>query len=83
LTVVAAAFNVRCMEEEKVNDNSQTKLMKPYEVAELLGVSTHTLSDWRNEGRGPVYHKIGHGVRYHIDEVNQWIFAQRREPLGN
>ena len=58
-------------------------LLSVGQAADLLEVSIYTLSSWRVERRGPAYYKIGSRVCYHVDDINDWISSQRREPLGN
>jgi excisionase family DNA binding protein len=44
------------------------------EVASLLGVSVHTLLDWRRDGRGPQYTDMGgRAVRYLLSDVQTWL----------
>jgi predicted DNA-binding transcriptional regulator AlpA len=58
------------------------RLTKDYvgeiQAAHLLGVSRKTLRNWRYQGKGPPYHKLGARVRYRLGEVTQWV----REQLG-
>lgn len=50
------------------------KLLKPQEVAEMLGVSVETLNVWRATNRYPLpYVKAGRLVRYRPDDVNTFI----------
>jgi len=48
------------------------------EVAKRLGLSCSTLRAWRFRGVGPVYHKFGKSVRYHVDDVAAYV-AENRE----
>ena len=67
-----------------MTDANNMKLIKPAEAAEILGVTVGTLAAWRSRGIGPrAYPLSPRAIRYDINEINQWIFAQRREPLGN
>jgi len=50
-------------------------------VAEVLGVPEKTLAEWRSQGKGPEYHKIGRYVRYDWADVRAWL-AQRRTAVG-
>jgi predicted site-specific integrase-resolvase len=34
------------------------------QAAQYLGVSFKTLQNWRSQGRGPIYYKIGRCARY-------------------
>ncbi len=42
-------------------------------VAEYLGVPTGTLANWRYQGRGPAYVRIGRHVRYRADDIARWV----------
>ena len=46
--------------------------------AKYLGIGRRTLDRLRNEGGGPPFHKFGHSVRYHIDDLDAWARARRR-----
>lgn len=50
------------------------------ELAEMLGVAPQTLRDWRMQGRGPAFLKLGHPVSgrvmYRAEDVDAW--AQSR-----
>lgn len=50
-------------------------LLCPKEAANLLGVSTKTLSNWRYKERGPKipYIKIGGCIRYRLSEINKLL----------
>ena len=47
------------------------ELMTPEQVAELVGVNTGTLANWRSDGKGPRYVKSGR-IRYRKSDV--WAF---------
>ena len=50
----------------QVMDDSRddARLLRPGEVAEVLGVPQGTLANWRYQGLGPTYVKVGRHVRY-------------------
>ncbi|CAM3435210.1 helix-turn-helix domain-containing protein [Stackebrandtia soli] len=52
----------------------------PAEVAETLKVSTKTLAQWRWQGRGPAWSKIGSTVRYAWTDVEAYRTANRVQP---
>lgn len=58
----------------------QQSLATPGEVAEFLGgdFSEKTLANWRSDGKGPKYHKIGRHVRYRWTDVNAWLDEQSK-----
>lgn len=49
------------------------------EAADYLRVSVHTLRAYRNQGKGPPYHRIGGKTLYHRDEVDAWVQSGRQE----
>lgn len=48
-------------------------LGSPAQVAEVLGIPEKTLAEWRSQGIGPEYLKIGRYVRYQWSDVNAWL----------
>lgn len=54
------------------------RLLTPDETAELLGVTSHTLSVWRCTARYPLpYVKVGsRAVRYKLADVQRFIDEQ-------
>lgn len=56
-------------------------LLTTEDVARLLGVSEKLIHNWRYEGRGPRFVKLGHRtVRYRPEDVDSWIERQARRP---
>ncbi len=49
------------------------KLLTPLEVAELTGLSTDTLAQWRSQRWGIPYLKIGRAVRYDPTDVQAYL----------
>ena len=47
----------------------------------ILG-SPQTLANWRCEGRGPAFIKLGGRVAYRGDDLNRWIEGQRVDPAA-
>jgi predicted DNA-binding transcriptional regulator AlpA len=60
---------------DKPND-----LMKTTEVAAALGKHPQELSDWRHQGRGPAYVKLGRSVRYRPADIAEFIDSNIVEP---
>ncbi|MEW8381531.1 MAG: helix-turn-helix domain-containing protein [Candidatus Thiodiazotropha taylori] len=58
------------------------QLLTPEDVAEILGVTTHTLAVWRCEGRyGLAFIKTGRLVRYRADDVMAFIEARTQQSV--
>lgn len=51
-------------------------LLTPDEVAELLGIPTGTLANWRYQRLGPTYLRVGRHVRYRRADVETWLDHQ-------
>lgn len=51
------------------------RLLKPSEVAPLLGVTTGYLANLRSRGEGISYVKVGSAVRYRASHVARYIAA--------
>ena len=49
------------------------KLLTPNQLAENLGVKPFTLLQYRMNGKGPTYIKLGHLVRYRQEDVDEWL----------
>lgn len=49
------------------------------EVAELLGVTAVTLSNWRKKNCGPPTYRIGGEVRYEREDLERWLEEQRSD----
>lgn len=48
------------------------ELLRPEDIATLLGVAKKTLANWRSENKGPPYVKVGRLARYRLSDVEQW-----------
>jgi excisionase family DNA binding protein len=51
-------------------------LLTTPEVADLLQVAEITLRKWRLSGAGPRFVRCGANIRYHRDDIDQWIAAR-------
>ncbi len=47
------------------------------EAAEWLQIDVGTLANWRAQGKGPAFVKLGRGVRYRLDDLETWVSDQR------
>lgn len=55
------------------------ELSSPAQVGELVGKPTTTLAQWRWQGIGPAYVKIGRSIRYPRADVIAWLEKNRVE----
>jgi len=53
---------------DKIQSSPPT-LLRPTEAARALGIHVQTLANFRHEGRGPQFVKIGAAVRYDADAL--------------
>jgi hypothetical protein len=59
------------------------KLLKTEQAAEVLGKSPGTLVVWRSTKRYDLpYLKVGGSVRYDLDDLLEFLEAQRVDPGG-
>lgn len=54
----------------------QDKLLLPEEAAEFLKFSVDTLANWRCNGGGPPFKRIGRSIRYSLIELQKWVDSQ-------
>jgi len=51
-------------------------LITPATLAERLGTTERSLSEWRITGRGPKFIRVGRSPRYRPEAVDVWLLAQ-------
>jgi hypothetical protein len=56
------------------------KFTDPKGASERLHQSPRTLANWRSQGRGPKYHKIGGKVLYDLSAIESFITSCERNP---
>ena len=62
-----------------VNMVTKREWMTMEQVLEELGVPLSTMSDWRREGRGPVFSRLPNGkLRIPRDDFNAWCDSLAR-----
>lgn len=69
----------------KVGPVTMTPLLTPDDVSRHLGVPTGTLANWRYQGQGPAFVRVGRHVRYRARDIDEWInnqlaLARRDQP---
>lgn len=52
------------------------KLLDTKQLAQYLGIAASTILQYRADGTGPQYIKLGHLVRYRISDVEKWLDAK-------
>jgi len=58
---------------EQVGRVTMTPLLTPDEVSRLLGIPPGTLANWRYQGHGPAFVRLGRHVRYRACDVDEWV----------
>lgn len=58
-------------------------LLTADDVASVLGIPTATLANWRYQGLGPRYLRIGRHVRYEAADLKAWLQGQRVSHKGS
>ena len=57
--------------------NHLEKLLDEQEAAPYVGVRRKTLANWRVEGVGPKFLRVGGRVRYHPRDISEWLDGRR------
>lgn len=61
-----------------------SELLKPAELAALLGTTVAVLANWRYMGTGPSFIKMGaKAVRYRRSDIESWLDRQTRRQTGD
>jgi predicted DNA-binding transcriptional regulator AlpA len=47
--------------------------LRARDAAAVLGVAVGTLADWRCEGKGPPFKRLGRAVVYDLAALNAWM----------
>lgn len=47
--------------------------MNTRDAAEYLGLSHHTLNQWRHQGRGPFFVRMGRAIRYRKSDLDSYL----------
>jgi predicted DNA-binding transcriptional regulator AlpA len=58
-------------------NNNERKYLSAREVEAAYGIAEKTLANWRSQGRGPAYHKLGGKVRYKVGDLEEWAKKSR------
>ena len=54
----------------------ETPLLTDQQVFELFGIKPKTLANWRCDGKGPAFVKVGHHIRYRPQDLQTFIDAR-------
>lgn len=53
------------------------ELLTTRELSRRYGISVGTVQNWRSQGRGPTYVKLGRSVRYRVEDIEAFVQANR------
>jgi len=67
--------------EPEAAQNVDRRLLRPDELAALLGIPLATIYRWRSRGDGPCGIRVGRHVRYRTEDVERWLDEQRDRHL--
>ena len=70
------------MSTQALETTTSTLSVSANEAAAMLGVSSRTLANWRSQGIGPAFVRIGavHSrTLYRLDDLKAWLDANRVE----
>lgn len=70
------------MPTQKALENTTTLSVAANEAAVMLGVSPRTLANWRTQGIGPAFVRVGQvhsRTLYRLDDLHAWLDANRVE----
>lgn len=74
---------VKAQKQEKFSpDFLGAGLLTPEDVAALLQVTVNTLQNWRYNGRGPIFSRVGGIIRYTRQDINDFIYSSRQSITG-
>ncbi len=62
---------------------TKSDLMDTDGTAGYLGVSPSSLNQWRSNGSGPPFIKVGTLVRYSREDVDSWLASRRRSSTSD
>ena len=63
-----------------MNEPIESPLLDGHEAAHYLGLhNAGTLCNWRVQGVGPAYVRIGKNIRYRVADLDEWIVSRRVE----
>lgn len=57
--------------------------MNTRHAAAYLGLSHHTLNQWRHQGRGPLFVRLGRAVRYRKSDLDAYLEESIRRSTLN
>lgn len=64
----------------RLREQSAHHIMDTRSAAAYIGKPHRTLEQWRYQGKGPAFVKVGHAVRYRRRDLDAWLDANTVHP---
>ena len=61
---------------------SEKNWRTPEETADIIGVTTVTLCNWRKEGKGPKFSQPSRKVYYFMTDIEDWMRGDNFKQAG-
>ena len=62
---------------------SDIQLLTTSDIAQMFGVTEHTVREWRKKGEGPPWIKLpSNTYRYPRTDLEQWLAQNREQQAG-
>jgi len=58
------------------------RMLTEKQVAAMLNINPATLNNWRQQGKGPKYVKVGGSIRYRYTDVELYLEKNAVETTG-
>ncbi|MBF0453891.1 MAG: helix-turn-helix domain-containing protein [Magnetococcales bacterium] len=58
----------------------ETRHLNPFQLSRRWGINPKTLQNWRSQGRGPAFLKVGGHVLYRMEDIER--YEQERLQVG-
>lgn len=67
----------------KLELNNNEQFLNEKELAKILNIKPETLRNWRWDGKGPIYIKLGSNVRYRMSDVQDFLDGRIRKSTSD
>lgn len=67
----------------KLELNNNEQFLNEKELAKILNIKPETLRNWRWDGKGPIYIKLGSNVRYRMSDVQDFLDGRIRRSTSD
>lgn len=69
--------------KKKIKQKTQEaeRLLLPEEAAEILRCNVGTMANWRSQGKGPHYIRMGSLIRYKASDLHDFVNSNYETPF--